>query len=101
MIRHVVVWSFPDQSDGQGKRDNLLRAVELLDALPDAVPVIRRFEVGVDQLGGDKQADLVLEADFDDWDALEAYQQHPAHLEVVAFFRSVGTTRLAVDYEIA
>ena len=101
MIRHVVVWVFPGEHDDVAKRDNLLRAVELLDALPDAVPVIRRFEVGVDQLGGDKQADLVLEADFDDWDALEAYQQHPAHLEVVAFFRSVGTTRLAVDYEIA
>ena len=100
MIRHVVMWVFPDVSAGRSRDDDVARAVELLRALPAAIPGIRRFEPGVDQLGGERQAHLVLVSDFDDWDALETYQQHPAHLEVVAFFREVGTSRLAVDYEV-
>jgi stress responsive alpha/beta barrel protein len=100
MIRHVVMWVFPEESAGRTREDNLLRAFELLQALPDAIPLIRRFDVATDQLGGEKQAHLMLDSDFDDWDALETYQQHPAHLEVVAFFREVGTTRLAVDHEV-
>jgi hypothetical protein len=101
MIRHVVMWVFPEESAGRSRADNLLRAVELLHSLPEAIPGIKRFEVGVDQLGGEKNAHLVLESDFDDWQSLEAYQVHPVHLEVVAFFREVGTTRLGVDYELS
>jgi hypothetical protein len=100
MIRHVVMWVFPDDSAGRSRAENVAKAVDLLQGLPAAIPAIRRFEPGGDQLGGERQAHLVLVSDFDDWDALETYQQHPAHLEVVAFFREVGTSRLAVDYEI-
>jgi hypothetical protein len=99
MIRHVVMWIFPEESAGRSREDNVLRAFELLQALPDVIPVIRRLDVLPDHLGGDKQAHLMIDADFDDWDALEVYQQHPAHLEVVAFFREVGTTRWAIDHE--
>ena len=100
MIRHVVMWVFPDESAGRSCAENVAKAVELLQGLPATIPGIRRFEPGVDQLGGERQAHLVLESDFDDWAALETYQQHPAHLAVVAFFREVGTSRLAVDYEV-
>ena len=100
MIRHVVMWVFPDESAGRSRDENVARAAELLRGLPAAIPEIRRLEAGADQLGGERQAHLVLESDFDDWAALETYQQHPAHLDVVAFFREVGTTRLAVDFEI-
>jgi hypothetical protein len=100
MIRHVVMWVFLEESGGRTREDNVLRAFELLRALPEAIPVIRRFDVVTDQLGGEKQAHLLLDADFDSWDDLETYQQHPAHLEVVAFFRAVETTRWAVDHEV-
>jgi hypothetical protein len=99
MIRHVVMWVFPDESGGRSRDENVARAVELLRSLPAAIPEILRFEIAVDELGGDKQAHLMLDADFADWDALETYQQHPAHLEVVAFFRGCGTVRWAVDHE--
>jgi hypothetical protein len=100
MIRHVVMWVFPEESAGRTRAQNVARASELLRGLPAAIPGIRRLEVGTDELGGERQAHLMLESELDDWDALEAYQQHPAHLEVVAFFREAGTTRLAVDYQV-
>lgn len=100
MVRHVVMWVFPEDSAGRSREENVSRACELLSALPDAIPEIRRYEIGVDELGGERQAHLVLDSEFDDWDALERYQQHPSHLEVVAFFREVGTTRYAVDYTL-
>jgi hypothetical protein len=100
MIRHVVMWVFPEESAGRSREDNVLRAYELLQSLPEAIPVIRTFAVLRDHLGGENQAHLMIDSTFDDWDALEAYQQHPAHLEAVAFFREVGTTRLGVDHEL-
>jgi hypothetical protein len=100
MVRHVVMWVFPAESAGRTRDENVTRAVELLHGLPAAIPEIRRFEVSTDELGGEKHAHLLLDSDFDDWDALEAYQQHPAHLDVVGFFREAGTTRWAVDRQV-
>lgn len=100
MIRHVVMWVFPEESAGRSRQENVLRAVGMLHALPEAIPEIQRFEVGVDELGGERQAHLVLESDFADWDALERYQKHPAHQEVVAFFRECETARLGADYTV-
>jgi len=94
------MWVFPEESAGRSRDENVARACELLRALPGAIAEIQRFEIGVDELGGERQAHLVLVSEFADWDALERYQQHPSHLEVVGFFREVGTTRYAVDYAI-
>jgi hypothetical protein len=99
MMRHVVMWVFPEESAGRARDENMARAIEMLRELPAEIPVIRRFDVVTNQLAGDKQAHLLLDSDFDDWDALETYQQHPAHLAVVAFFGEAGTTRWAVDYD--
>ncbi|MCU1530255.1 MAG: stress responsive alpha-beta barrel protein, partial [Frondihabitans sp.] len=38
-------------------------------------------------------------ADFADFAALDAYQNHPDHLEVAALVRTFVTERAAIDYE--
>jgi hypothetical protein len=99
MIRHVVMWTFPEQAGGRSRAENIAHITELLDALPGSVPGIRRFEVGNDQLGGPAAAHLVLVADLDDWDALEAYRVHPAHQAVVTALNGVREGRWTADYE--
>jgi hypothetical protein len=100
MIRHVVMWTFAEEADGRSRADNLATARERLERLPALIPGIRRFELGIDELRGAQQADLVLIAEFDDWPGLDAYVVHPAHQEVVTFFSRVRDQRWAVDYEI-
>jgi quinol monooxygenase YgiN len=41
----------------------------------------------------------VLYAEFDDREALDAYQQHPLHLDAVAIVKAVTTDRRVVDWQ--
>ena len=44
--------------------------------------------------------DVVLISDFDSLNDIRVYQEHPAHLEVAGFIRSVVAARAAVDFEV-
>ena len=61
---------------------------------------VRSLSVGTNVAVPESNADVSLVLDLDDLDALQAYQEHPAHLEVVAYIRSVTGSRMAVDFEV-
>ena len=42
----------------------------------------------------------MLISDFDSVEDIAIYQEHPAHLEVAAFIRSVVASRASVDFEV-
>ncbi|GAA4342647.1 hypothetical protein GCM10023087_02230 [Microbacterium rhizosphaerae] len=62
------------------------------------VPSIGALSVGPNVIDGNW--DVALVADFEDAQALDAYQTHPVHQEVVAYVRSVVSDRVAVDFEL-
>jgi hypothetical protein len=99
MVHHIVVWRFKEEAQGAGRADNLRRAKELLDQLPREIPGIRSFTVGVNTADSPEAADLALVSEFDGWDALRIYQDHPAHRRVVDFLRAVRTERRVADWE--
>jgi hypothetical protein len=100
MIRHIVLWTFLDQADGNTKSDNLVEAKRRLEALPAAIREITSFEVGIDIGKGQGASDLALDSTFDSLQTLKAYQEHPAHVEVVKFLRAVQKSKTVVDFEI-
>jgi hypothetical protein len=55
--------------------------------------------VGVDVLRAERSYDLALLAKFDSLADLQAYQDHPAHLEVVKYMTTVRESTITVDYE--
>jgi hypothetical protein len=69
----------------------------MLEELKSSITVIRRLEVGIGMQRGDQAYDLVLSADFDSVEALDSYQAHPAHQEVVKFLRKVQSQKATVD----
>ncbi len=100
MIKHIVMWRLKEKARGATKEDNAWTMKARLEALPEAIPEIRRLEVGLNIKDSERAADVVLYSEFDSPEALATYIQHPAHLEVVALVREiVGETR-AVDYEL-
>jgi len=99
MIKHIVMWRLKESAGGRSRDENALEIKKRLEALRDAVPGIRELEVGLNVKEAEAAADLVLVTAFDDAAALEAYQRHPAHQEVVAFVRTVVSERRVVDYE--
>ncbi len=80
MIRHIVVFRFDDTF-----------TLDVEQAWADAnrrlvgrVPGLTRIRVTRDLVREDLSWDVALEADFDSLDAVRAWSEHPAHLEVLA-----------------
>jgi len=92
MIKHIVMWKLRDKAD----------AVEIkqkLEALRGKIPGLLHIEVGIDFLGSEQSADIVLIAELESSEALESYQTHPEHQAVVPLVKSCAIARTVVDYE--
>lgn len=98
MIRHVVTWKLRAVDETQRDAD-AQGVVDRLRSLVPLIPQIRSLEVARNTAYAEQNWHVVLIADFDDLEGLETYQQHPAHLEVASFVRSVVAERACVDFE--
>ncbi|MFB4349169.1 Dabb family protein [Microbacterium sp. CR_7] len=98
-IRHVVSWKLAAE-DPEVRAEQAAEVAGRLLALDGVVPQLRSISAGANVAYPDANWDVTLVADFDSIAALEEYQVHPAHEEVVAYVRSVVAGRVAVDFEI-
>ena len=95
MLVHIVMFKFRDES----KKENIVEAKRVLDALMGKVPSLRRMEVGINSVETERAMDLSLVAEFDSWEGLAQYDVHPEHEKVKLFIQSVAEYSKAVDYE--
>ena len=98
MIRHIVSWRLA-AADPEQRRADAEGIKSRLEALR-AVVAAERIDVGIDLGETEGNWHVVLDSDFATREDLAAYQTHPAHLEVVAFVRSVVEARSCVDYQL-
>lgn len=99
MIRHVVAWKLAAEDDAV-RAAHAAEVARRLNALDGVVPQLRSISAGANVAYPDTNWDVTLVADVDSIEALEEYQVHPAHEEVVAYVRSVVASRVAVDFEV-
>lgn len=98
-LRHVVSWKLAE-SDASVRAQQAERIRSGLASLPALVREIRALEVGVDDGSSPRNWDVVLIADYDDEDALRRYAQHPEHVKVAEYIRSVVSERSSVDFTV-
>lgn len=96
-IRHLVAWTI-NTDDAADRASKAAEITKRLKALEGVVPSIESLSAGAGLVEGNW--DVAIVADFADLDALEAYNVHPAHQEVVTYVRSVVSARVAVDFEL-
>ena len=101
MIRHIVCWKFLGHAGGTPRAENLRKAKAMLEDLPGKIPEILSLEVGIDSTQGPASFDLALNGTFASASALETYERHPEHVNVVGFLRLVQSGKMVVDYEIS
>ena len=95
MLTHVVLFKFkPETSAAQAAR---LEAG--LKGLPAVIAEIREFRVGRDVVRSERSYDLALVSAFDDLAAMQRYQVHPAHQEVVTLVKAFCAGVVAVDFD--
>lgn len=92
MVNHIVFWNLADK---QNADKNAALMKEKLEALCGVVPGLISAEVHK-SFGG---YDVVLISRLESREALEVYQNHPAHLKVKEFVHSVVSERAACDFE--
>jgi len=69
-----------------------------MQALRAVVPGIEHLEIGRDMLREERSWDLMLIMRFSSVDALRTYQQHPAHLQLMAFNQPAVAQVGSVDF---
>ena len=94
MVKHIVMFDFKDEN----KQENLLKAKKMLESLVDTISSLKSMEVGLNFSEEERAMDLSIITAFDNKEGLELYANHPEHLEVVKFLKTVVTWSKVSDY---
>lgn len=95
MIRHIVFFSAKDPAEAPRIRDEL-------DARLRPIPHSRRFEVALNAKrdGYANDVDVIVYAEFADFESLAAYKADPRYAACTAAVRPLRELRFAADYEV-
>lgn len=96
MIKHVVLFKFKPETT----EEQIEQLAAGLGALPEVIEEIREFVFGRDVIRSERSYDFGLVSLFDDLAALQRYQVHPDHQQVVAHVKQVCSGVVAVDFEL-
>jgi len=100
MLVHIVFWRLAEAADGKTREAIAVELKRRFDALRGVIPGMTRCDAGIDVSHGLESSHVALYSEFESRAALDAYQAHPAHQEIVAFLKTVRTERRVVDYEV-
>jgi len=98
MIKHIVMFKFRDDTE-ENKKSQLNEVKRVLDKLPEYIPEIRDYEVGINVSKQDRAYDLVVISSFDTLKHLYVYRNHPAHLDAIEVIAKYKVDVKAVDFE--
>ena len=100
MIKHIVCWKLRNRTKPLEDNCDATAIKAALEDLRGKIPGLVHIEVGFDFSDKDTAGDVVLYTEFDSKKALEAYQNHPAHVAVGAIVRPRTCERRMIDYEV-
>jgi hypothetical protein len=100
MIKHIVFWKINDGIDGVSKADAMKQIKIALEGMQGKIPGLLKIEVGINEIKDDTASDISLFSEFENWEALDAYQVHPAHEPVKKLIGKHRGERRAVDYQV-
>lgn len=100
MLKHIVSWTLKDHAEGADKASNLKIMLAKLESCRGIVPGMHAFELTTGAPGLDFNADIALYSEFENREALAAYQVHPTHQAILPFIGAVRESRQCLDYEV-
>lgn len=98
MIKHIVLWNYAETLSDSEKTEAGRRMKSLLEPIKELVPGAVEIQVLTGGLSSSNR-DVALISTFETVEALETYQNHPAHVEAGKYVRSVTCNRTCMDYE--
>ena len=95
MLTHIVVWKYRAEVNEAMRQEHVAR----LKNLASTIPEVESLRIGFDTLHLARSYDTGLVAVFRDRAALDAYTNHPEHLSVADYGRSISEHVVSVDFE--
>ena len=99
-INHLVMWKLNGATPAE-RRAQAARMVQAFETARSQMPGLLRLEVGGNLIEATDAWDLALSTVFAARADLEAYNVHPAHLQIKALMGPMRLARCQVDFEIA
>ncbi len=93
MIKHVVMWKFQENKEKEMKI-----FLEKLNELKNIIPEIKMLETGIN-INEKNDYDAILISEFESFEDLDKYSNHPKHKEVGELYKEFRIDRKAIDYE--
>ncbi|MCR5122047.1 MAG: Dabb family protein [Ruminococcus sp.] len=99
MVKHIIIWDFKDELTAEQKKSAAQRMKTELEALVGVIEGLKSLHVATDLLGS-SNGDITLDSEFEDEKALAYYADHPEHVKIKEFVRTVVKARKCADYKI-
>ena len=93
MIKHIVIWKFK-----KNEEENIKKFLDGLNSLKNIIPEIKAMETGIN-VNPKNEYDAILISEFENFEDLEKYKNHPEHIKVSNLCKSIRIDRQAIDYE--
>lgn len=93
MVKHIVLYTL---KEGVEKAEAIRMIGSLLEPLVGKIPGLLHLEVRQAYRG----MDYALYSEFESREALEAYAEHPLHLEAKEHFFHLLDSRVCADYDL-
>ena len=94
MITNTQLLRLKDRSS-----ENIAKARDVLLSMQGKIEFLRSLKVEVNIRQGVSSYDLLMSAQYDSLEALEAYIAHPVHVEVAKYIAGVLDTSAVVCHE--
>ena len=100
MIRHIVLWKLDSSYTVEEKKEIKKQLESKLNNLLGVIDQLSFLEVSFNsEAANDTNFDIMLDSGFESLEDLKIYQEHPEHLKVGAYIKSLKAQRAAIDYE--
>ncbi len=101
MIKHIVMFKFKEEANGNAKAENLaqamFRAKEMNETIDCKISIKPMLNV---KSSDDRNFDFVLLCEFESIEQLEQYKVHPVHVAFGKFITPLRESRAYIDYEV-
>lgn len=99
MVRHILFWKYTDSVKAEHKETEALEFLQnSVAALVDHIDGLLCAEINTNTAGG--EYDLVFYSEFENEQALKAFQNHPLHIAHRERCKDLVTDRLCGDIEV-
>ena len=98
MFKHIVMWELKDSAAGNNSIENAVLIKSSPEKLPDLIPQILKYEIGINISDSPASNDLLLYSEFKSKEDFEIYRDHTEHKKVVDLIRERTAKTHVVDY---